>query len=78
MSNQYQLYITTVDAPRLVRRRSYDGDDCLDVRDLTSRATIQVRVREVSLYRHTLLLEGTEYQIVNVTGPSVNGRPSHA
>ncbi|MCX7149031.1 MAG: hypothetical protein NTY05_06410 [Rhodocyclales bacterium] len=76
MSNQYQLFITTADAPRLVRRRSYDGDDCLEVRDLVTRLTIRVRAQEVSLYRHTLLLEGTEYQILNVTGPSAFRRGS--
>ena len=67
MSNQYQLLITTADTPRLVRRRSYDGDDRLDVRELSTRVTIQVRVREISPYRHTLLLDGAEYQILNVT-----------
>jgi uncharacterized Zn finger protein len=66
MSNQYQLLITTADAPRLVRRRSYDRDDRVDVRDLTTRVTIQVRAHEISPYRHTLLLEGMEYQILNV------------
>ncbi len=66
MSTQYQLLITTVDAPRLVRRRSYDGDDRLYVRELSTRVTIQVRAQEVSPYRHTLMLEGMEYQILNV------------
>ena len=78
MSNQYQLFITTADAPRLVRRRSFDGDDRLEVRDLTTRVTIQVRAQEVSLYRHTLLLEGTEYQILNVIRPLVRVSPCHA
>ena len=78
MNNEYLLLITTVDAPRLIRRRTYDGDERLYVRDLTTRVTVQVRAREVSPYRHTLLLEGTEYQILNVTRPLVNGRPCHA
>jgi len=66
MSNQYQLLITTSGAPRLVCRRSYDGEDRLEVRELSTRVTIQVRAQEVSPYRHTLLLEGTEYQILTV------------
>jgi len=66
MSNQYQLLITTSGTPRLVCRRSYDGEDRLEVRDLSTRVTLQVRAQEVSPYRHTLLLEGTEYQILTV------------
>ena len=66
MSHQYQLLITTAGAPRLVCRRSYDGDDRLEVRELSTRVTIQVRAEEVSPYRHILLIDGTEYQILNV------------
>lgn len=66
MSNQYQLLITTSGAPRLVCRRSYDGDDRLEVRELSTRVTLRIRADEVSPYRHTLLLDGTEYQILTV------------
>ena len=66
MSNQYQLLITAPGGPRLVCRRSYDGNDRLDVRDIVTRVAIQVRAEDISPYRHTLLLEGTEYQILNV------------
>jgi hypothetical protein len=78
MNNQYRLLITTADAPRLVRRRSYDEDDRLDVREISTRKTIQVRANEISPYRHTLLLEETEYQILNVIRHWVNGGQSHA
>jgi hypothetical protein len=66
MSNQYQLLITTSGAPRLVCRRSYDGEDRLEVRELSTRTTLQIRAHEISPYRHTLLLEGAEYQILSV------------
>jgi hypothetical protein len=66
MSDRYQVLITTVDAPRLVRRRSYSDDDHLDVREISTRVTMQVSAQELSAYRHTLLLDGTEYQILNV------------
>lgn len=66
MKNQYQLLITTADAPRFVCRRSFDGEDRLEVRDLSTRVTIKVRANEVSPYRHILLLDGMEYQILNV------------
>jgi hypothetical protein len=66
MNNQYQLLITTPGAPRLVCRRSCDGEDRLEVRELSTRATLQIRAQEISPYRHTLLLEGTEYQILSV------------
>ncbi|MCX7168079.1 MAG: hypothetical protein NTV11_17640 [Rhodocyclales bacterium] len=67
MSNQYQLLIKTAGASGVICRQTYDGEDRLNVRDLSTRVTIQVRVSEISPYRHTLLLEGAEYQILNVT-----------
>jgi len=78
MSNQYQLLMTTVGAPRRVCRRSFDADDRLEVRELSTRVTIQIRAHEVSAYRHTLLLDGTEYQILNVVRHSINGGQDHA
>lgn len=66
MSNQYQLLMTTAGAPRMVCRRSYDGEDRLEVRELSTRVTIKIRAQEVSPYRHTLLLEGTEYHILTI------------
>jgi hypothetical protein len=66
MSNQYQLLMTTAGAPRMVCRRSYDGEDRLEVRELSTRVTVQIRAQEVSPYRHTLLLEGTEYHILTI------------
>jgi hypothetical protein len=64
--NQYQVLLTTAGAPRLVCRRSFDGDDRVEVRELSTRVAIEVRAHEISPYRHTLLLEGKEFQILDV------------
>lgn len=66
MNNRYQVLLTTANAPRLVCRRSFDADDRVEVRELSTRVAIEVRAQEISPYRHTLLLEGKEYQILNV------------
>ncbi|MDP1734034.1 MAG: hypothetical protein Q8L44_06680 [Sulfuritalea sp.] len=78
MSNQYQLLMTTTGAPRRVCRRSFDADARLEVRDLATRVTLRIRADEVSAYRHTLLLDGDEYQILNVVRLSINGGQDHA
>ena len=78
MNAQYELLMTTVDAPRLVCRRHYDGEDRVDVRELVTRVTVRIRAQDISPYRHTLLLEGTEYQILNVTKQLINGGQANA
>jgi hypothetical protein len=73
MNTQYELLMTTAAAPRLVCRRHYDGEERVDVRELVTHVTIRIRAEEISPYRHTLLVEGIEYQILNVTRQPVNG-----
>jgi hypothetical protein len=36
------------------------------VRDLSSRITTRVRVRDISPYRHTVFLDGREFRVLNV------------
>lgn len=48
------------------RRVRVCGTRCLDVLDMTTRVAIQVSAEQVSPYRHTLMLEGTTYEILNV------------
>ena len=67
MSVQYQLLIRILGNSGRVCLQMYDGEECLDVRDLSTRVAIQIRAKEVSPYRHTLLLKGVEYQILNIT-----------
>jgi hypothetical protein len=66
MRNQYQLLIKQESAPGPTRLQTYDGEECLDVRDLSNRVTMQVRAQEISCYRHTLFLDGKAYRILNV------------
>ena len=78
MSNQYRLLIKKSSDPSLVFPQCYDGEQRLDVKDLNTRVNINVRVYELSPYRHILLLEGMEYQIVNITRELVNEGQSKA
>jgi hypothetical protein len=49
-----------------MRQQTYAAGDNVDVRDLMTCATQHVRADELSPYRHTLILDGLEYQILNV------------
>lgn len=66
MSKQYQLLIREEGSSGPLCRHIYDAEDSLDVRDLSSRATLVVRAQEISLYRHTLFLDGKTYRILDV------------
>jgi len=66
MRNQYILLIKPEDFPGSIRQETYDGDERLEVRDLTTRWTTQIRAQEVSPYRHTLFLDGQAYRILDV------------
>lgn len=46
--------------------KTYDADEVLVVRDVASRIVSKVPAKELSLYRHTLLIEGTDYRILEV------------
>lgn len=66
MSKQCRLLIKAVGGKSPMSLHTCDGNMPLNVIDLSTRITIKVCAREVSPYCHTLLLEGTEYQILNV------------
>lgn len=66
MRNQYQLLIRAEGTSGPIRQKTYGDEDRLEVRDLSMRMMTLVRAREISLYRHTLYLDGTAYQILNV------------
>jgi hypothetical protein len=66
MRHQYRLDIQSAGAVSPLRQQTYDGDERLDVRDLSTRVTVRVSVRDISPYRHTLLLDGKEFRILNV------------
>lgn len=62
----YQFVVKAATTPGPIRRQSFDGKQRVEVRDLSIRVNLQVRAEEVSPYRHNLLLDGDEYQILNV------------
>ena len=64
--NSCQLMIKADGGPGCVQLQIYDQDQRLDVRDLSTRADIRVRAGDVSIYRHTLFLDGRAYRILNV------------
>lgn len=66
MKNQYMLVLKAEGTRGQVRQATYDGEECLDARDLSTRWPVQVRARDISPYRHTLFLEGKAYRILNV------------
>jgi hypothetical protein len=66
MNNRYQLLFRAEGSPGPLRQQLYGGEERVDVRDMATRATIRIPARDLSLYRHTLLLEGRSYQILNV------------
>lgn len=68
MNSKYQILLRGCDRRASTLQQTYAAQECLDVRDLTTRATLHVRAHELSPYRHTLMLNGMEYQILNVIG----------
>ena len=69
MRSQYLLLIKEEGSNSPACQLAYDGDKCLNVRDLSTRLATQVLAQDISLYRHTLFLGDKAYQILNVTKP---------
>jgi hypothetical protein len=63
---QFQISITAKNPPGPVYRRTYDGNYLLNVRDLNTQATFQIRVEDVSPYRHMLIQGHTEFRVLDV------------
>ena len=61
-------------AHRPAASMSFAPDEQLEVRDTRARATATVPAAEVSLYRHTVILRGKAYRILNIFSPFRNGR----
>jgi len=47
--------------------RTYDADELVSVRDVSSRLVSQVAAKELSVYRHILFVDGWGYRIVGIT-----------
>lgn len=66
MNHQIQFLIRAAGNFGMVRKQTYPADQRLEVRDLGTRATMQIRAQDISPYRHTLFLQGAAYDILNV------------
>lgn len=66
MGSQYRLTLRSKGARGLVSQQTCSEDDQLEVRDLTTRVCVTIRPGDLSPYRHTLLRDGEEFQIMNV------------
>lgn len=52
-----------------VRHVSFDADEKVVVRDDRAQFITAIPAREVSLYRHSLILSGTAFRIMNILSP---------
>lgn len=68
MAKQYRLMLRPKDVPGPVCQHLCGEDDRFEVRDLTTRTCVEVRVRDISPYRHSLFLDGKEFHILNLVG----------
>ena len=69
MERKYRVLLKERDRSGAMRQHAYDAEDSVDVRDLNTRVIFSVHAHELSPYRHTLVLNGIEYQILNVIRP---------
>ena len=66
MSALIKLLVKSESAPVAICHKDFAPDAPLEVRDLSTRATLLIRACDVSCYLHTLFLDGRVYQILNV------------
>ena len=61
-----QFLITDAGAQGFARRKAYDASDLVEVRDLTTQDILKIKAGEVSIFRHTLYVEGKPCRILNI------------
>ena len=66
MERKFRLLLRGRAQPGPMLQQTYAAEDSVDVRDLMTCLPQHVRAHELSPYRHTLILDGLEYQILNV------------
>ncbi len=66
MDYKYRLLLRARDRPCPMLQQIFAAEERVNVRDLTTRVTTDVPAHELSPYRHTLVMNGLEYQILNV------------
>jgi hypothetical protein len=66
MRTRYQLTIKAEGIPGPARQQTYDEEQRVDVRELCMQVMTRIRIQEISLYRHTLFIDGQAYSILSV------------
>lgn len=66
MERKFRLLLRRRDRPGPMRQQIYAAEDSVDVRDLMTCVTQHVLANQLSPYRHTVILDGMEFQILNV------------
>jgi hypothetical protein len=69
MNNQLQMLIRAESRPEPAHWQTFDGEQRLEVREMSIHERLQILARDVSPYRHALLLDGLSYAILNVVRP---------
>lgn len=62
-----QVRIAQEGLPACEYCRTYDADELVSVRDVSSRLVSQVTAKELSVYRHVLFVDGWGYRIIGIT-----------
>lgn len=70
MSNQIDLLIMAEGDRMVACWHRFDGKQRFSVRELNTQSVIEVPAEQISLYRHTLLLNGMAYRILNIFKPA--------
>lgn len=65
-TGQYQLIFKEKASSGPVMRQTCDGETRMAVREITTRTLLQLRACDISIYRHTLLLDDKPYDILSV------------
>ena len=63
---QYHLLFKEEHTRGPVLQHTYGGEEQVEVSEITTRAHLLLCARDVSLYRHTLLIDNKRYDILNV------------
>lgn len=65
-THQYQLVYREKGTSGALLQKAFDGEAQVDVREIISRELLHLRVKDISLYRHSLVLDGKPYDIINI------------
>lgn len=65
-SPQYQLVYKEKATGGPILRQTCDAEKQVEVVEITTRERLRLRTRDISIYRHSLVIDGKPYDILNV------------